>query len=1326
MALIDSTPSDKGSSISSSNRLAPLVLANRAMRNAQWAQACSLYIQAVHDQPGAAWIRDNLQLLAQQYRRRPRANVALSVGVCGWELSHNAAGRVQMLADLYGTFATVEMLGCHFPKWGRCLWPPLSPPRLPVHSFVVDDESMFMQQAIALVAAHPYDVVHLSKARAPNLFIGLLYKLLWRAQVLVDVDDEELAFVGGQDALNAEAFVQAKGGLPPLQALAGADWTRLAVGLVGAFDGVTVSNPALQQRYGGQLLRHARDQGLFDRAADAREASRSRFGIEAGKKVVLFFGTPRAHKGLIETAQAIAQLPSRDVVFVVAGDFPDPALMQRLLQVPGCDTRLLGAQPYADIAQVVALADACVLLQQSGALVSDFQVPAKLSDALAMGVPVLSLRTTPLAEFMDAGAVVEVGPDGLAADLWRLLSDDAYRSRQSAQALAVFQQKLSFPVNAQVLKDVIAAPQLAGPSRDWAWPDPATLDSVHPPQRLEDLLAPAFYAKQALWAASAAPVKASPATASNAPVLVMQQPTAQAIQHNGSFAVVCHVFYLEIWPDLLAVIQRLPREVAVYITTPPVTADAVRQAVAASVPHAQVVECPNQGMDVVPFLTLLPQLAAQGCQVVLKLHTKRGRGAAGARWRQWMLDALGASAGALQAAMQAFLADPALALVGPAALYLSVRKLAFENASEVDRLLLALGLPLSQQVEAGFFAGSMFWCRVQKLLPLAQLVVANGSLDAPGGGSADAAGLGPAEHPSAGLPTDGRFEHALERVIGPVALAGNAKVGLLHPSLATAGAATSVVVAGPVNQVPVGQAYVGQVLRQLFTLRQDAAALRADSSYFDDTFYRSGCEDLGANGVDLVTHYLTRGAWQGWRTVPAGPDEDQSRAHLRDCGSHRNPLAFLASLSGDTALLALLRKRPDQSVCRFTLERCGLFDHAHYRAQLDPDEAMEGDAIAHYLAKGVYRGLWPHPAFDPLAYWAANRDVLDAGVEPFFHYLSVGALDDRPRRPAAAGDATAAGQPDGMRWVVLNCMRIDWRLLAARKVRDPIVSVVIPVLDQPALTRACLESLFTTDAGAAFEVVCVDNGSGPETALVLAQFQQAHSARCRIVTLAGNHQFALGCNLGFAQARGDVVVFLNNDTTVTPGWLDALMRPLQDPAVVAVQPRLLFPDGTVQCAGVVFSDRQDLGYPLYAGRPGDDACVNHPRDLQAVTAACMALRAADFARCKGFDPLFINGQEDVDLCLRLGAVPGRVCRYEPASTVLHHEGRSANRYAHARANRRVFVDRWHGRIRADDSGHYAADGFTVESYHADSVANEALGVAVYKPLLSRAAERKGP
>jgi GT2 family glycosyltransferase/glycosyltransferase involved in cell wall biosynthesis len=1296
--------------------------AARASRAHEWVQACALYLQALRLDPETPGRLNNLILLGRQFQRRPRPDGRLKVGVCGWELSHNAAGRVQMLADLYATYADVVMLGSHFPAWGRALWPPLVPPRYPVHDFVVEDEACFMRQAVELVAANPCDLVHLSKPRAPTLFMGMLYKLIWHARVVMDVDDEELAFVGADEPLGVDEAMRQRGGMPPLQALAGQEWTRIAVGLVRAFDGVTVSNPALQQRYGGTLLRHARDEACFELPEGSRRASLRRFGVEEGKKVVLFFGTPRAHKGLIETANAVAQLPSRDVVFVVAGDFADPALRERLLQVQGCDTRLVGGQPYADIAQVVAMADVCVLLQQQGSLVSEFQVPAKLSDALALGVPVLAQRTPALAEFIDCGAVVEVGPQGLAAELWRMLSDQAVRSRQQAKALNAFRERLSFPVNVQVLRSLSKQAPAQHTGYTWVWPEVAVRAHAGSPQRLEDLLLLGLLAPERPPNAAGVALRQELAPPLEANDLGRQAEGVRTDSvHSGcsAFAVVCHVFYLEIWPELLEVVRRLPPNVQVVVTAPVDIAKTLREQLAVSLPDARVLECANEGMDIVPFLSVLPSLAAQGCKVALKLHTKKGRGEEGARWRRWMLEALGGSMGTIQAAMQAFETDPELALLGPAALYMSVRKLAYENGEELDRVMRALGLRDSNQTEAGFFAGSMFWCRVEKLLPLAQWVRTGHAAAAQTGLIAGAAQIGADSVAAGAVGTDGRIEHALERVIGPAALSGGGKVGLLHPACPEPGAhglGRAVVVKGTVNQVPVGQGHVGEFLRRLCTLQEDARALRAAGAFFDEAHYRAAAESLLTEDTDLVVHYLTRGVWQGWRPAPESALEVQARDHLRACGVHRDALAFVALLRGNAELLTLLRERPDQAACRYTLERSGLFDEGYYRAQWSSDEP---DAIGHYLKLGVYGGLRPHPMFVPLDYWSANQDVMEARVEPFFHYLSVGAAAGRPRCAGAAGGAARSEEPDPLRWMVLNRMKIDWRSLAARTGREPLVSVIIPVLDQPDLTRACLQSLVQTDAGMPFEIICADNGSGPATAQVLAQFSLKHGAKCRVLTLAENHHFALGCNYGFAQARGKWVVFLNNDTTVTEGWLSALVGPLQSPEVMAVQPRLLFPDGTLQCGGVVFSALQDLGYPLYAGLPGNEPCANRPRDLQAVTAACMALRAEDFARSKGFDPEFINGQEDVDLCLRLTAPRGRVCRYEPSATVLHHEGKSARRYAHTPQNRRTFLNRWRGRIRPDDREHYEADGFTVSGYQVDSATNQELGIAIYRPVLSK-------
>ncbi|MFP4063376.1 MAG: hypothetical protein ACLFS2_11360 [Halochromatium sp.] len=105
--------------------------------------------------------------------------------------------------------------------------------------------------------------MHLSKPRLPSLLFGLLYRLLWDARLLLDCDDDELAFVGAAHARPLADWLQAHGSPPTLADLPGRRWSELAMSLAPAFDtpgaGLTVANRALQQRHGGVIVRHARD-----------------------------------------------------------------------------------------------------------------------------------------------------------------------------------------------------------------------------------------------------------------------------------------------------------------------------------------------------------------------------------------------------------------------------------------------------------------------------------------------------------------------------------------------------------------------------------------------------------------------------------------------------------------------------------------------------------------------------------------------------------------------------------------------------------------------------------------------------------------------------------------------------------------------------------------------------------------------------------------------------------------------------------------------------------------------------------------------------------
>ena len=320
-------------------------------------------------------------------------------------------------------------------------------------------------------------------------------------------------------------------------------------------------------------------------------------------------------------------------------------------------------------------------------------------------------------------------------------------------------------------------------------------------------------------------------------------------------------------------------------------------------------------------------------------------------------------------------------------------------------------------------------------------------------------------------------------------------------------------------------------------------------------------------------------------------------------------------------------------------------------------------------------------------------------------------------------DRITVAEPMNWLYVVLAKHLLDWqRLIAEAPARERnLASIVIPIYGQKELTEDCLQSLFAVDPGYPFELVLVDNGSDGATAAMLDAWV-AKRPEIRLVRNWENLNFALGCNLGFAATRGAIVVFLNNDTLVKAGWLKPLVAALHDERIGAVQPKLLYPDGSVQSFGTVMGSHGIIPYELYRNQPGDAPQVGRRRELRMITAACMAIRAGDFAALHGFDPMFINGQEDNDFCLRLGAATGRTCLVEPASVVIHREGSTPGRGKFSQSNRRLFAARWTGKVIADDAAIYAEDGFTAVDYRPDIPEWAAAGLAAFRPSLRRTAD----
>jgi GT2 family glycosyltransferase/glycosyltransferase involved in cell wall biosynthesis len=218
----------------------------------------------------------------------------------------------------------------------------------------------------------------------------------------------------------------------------------------------------------------------------------------------------------------------------------------------------------------------------------------------------------------------------------------------------------------------------------------------------------------------------------------------------------------------------------------------------------------------------------------------------------------------------------------------------------------------------------------------------------------------------------------------------------------------------------------------------------------------------------------------------------------------------------------------------------------------------------------------------------------------------------------------------------------------------PRASIVIPVYNHFAHTLACLRALAAHRPAASCEVIVVDDGSSDETITALPQV-----AGLRYQRRAQNGGFIAACNDGARLARGDVLVFLNNDTVPQPGWLDALLATLDtDPTVGLVGAQLLYPDGRLQEAGgVVFSDGSGWNYGRF-GSPADPRYA-YLRDVHYASGAAIAIPRALFEQLGSFDTRYAPAYyEDTDLAFAVRAAGRRVV-YQPAARVVHDEGTSS-------------------------------------------------------------------
>jgi GT2 family glycosyltransferase len=219
------------------------------------------------------------------------------------------------------------------------------------------------------------------------------------------------------------------------------------------------------------------------------------------------------------------------------------------------------------------------------------------------------------------------------------------------------------------------------------------------------------------------------------------------------------------------------------------------------------------------------------------------------------------------------------------------------------------------------------------------------------------------------------------------------------------------------------------------------------------------------------------------------------------------------------------------------------------------------------------------------------------------------------------------------------------------------VSIIIPSCDQPDLLSSCLQSIFEKTTYENYDVILVDTGSKNQHTLQLYD-QYRKNDRFTLVRYEGSFNFGRACNQGAAHASGDLLLFLNNDTEVIqPDWLQLMVQWFEREGVGIVGPKLLFPDGRIQHAGVIVGFGGLAGHLFHTDKENANSLSGSEawyRNLSAVTGACLLIHKNAFAQVKGFDEEFQLNYSDVDLCLRIREAGFRIV-YTPQVRLIHHE-----------------------------------------------------------------------
>ncbi|MBE9180824.1 glycosyltransferase family 4 protein [Oculatella sp. LEGE 06141] len=387
-----------------------------------------------------------------------RAKSALKVSLVVSDLAGGGAVRAFLLGQVLQKLRyDVEVVGFLFV--GNDLY--AAPPGgMAIASVPGARYPQFVRSAAELLHRLDGDIIYAVKPKPTSFGLSVLKKLQTRRPVILDMDDWELSWHGGDDWSYRPSLKQlARDLLKPSGVLREPDhplYITWMERLVSQANALTVDTQFLLDRFGGVYLPNGKDTALFDPDRYDGAASKHRYGLSA-YRVLMFPGAPRPHKGLEDVLMALDQLNEPDFRLVIVGGNPYDDYDDQLIRQWGRWIIKLPKHPVEQMPEVLAAADVIVVPQRD-TLVANAQFPLKLTDGMAMAKPILSTRVGDIPKILDgAGYLVDPGAPGQIADQIQQIFnhfDEAITRGQRARAKCV--KCYSTDTMATILEEIIS------------------------------------------------------------------------------------------------------------------------------------------------------------------------------------------------------------------------------------------------------------------------------------------------------------------------------------------------------------------------------------------------------------------------------------------------------------------------------------------------------------------------------------------------------------------------------------------------------------------------------------------------------------------------------------------------------------------------------------------------------------------------------------------------------------------------------------------------------------------------------------------------------